>query len=547
MKKFLECSDPCFRKKDFVVLGIIILFYTILSFYRLGSFINPNTFYDAQKGDELTVELNSRDDIIKMKLFNGDKNASYKIFVADDGIHFHYLKEVEGEGAFAWDEVKLLSQGKYVKFVFLEDSSLGELAFYNNKKEKINIKKISSNKKNITVLTDEKKTIPKQISYYNSSYFDEIYFARTAYEYTMGMDTYEWTHPPLGKLLQAIPIYLTNTMAPFYYRFMGNVSGILMIAVMYFFALKLFKKRKYAVFASLLMCFDTFHFAQTRMGTVDSHLVLFILLALYFMYLFTDTDKIRYLCLSGVFFGLSVSVKWTGFYGGLALAIVYFLYLFWKKKFHIKYFGYGFLFFVLIPITFYGSLYLLFPNNRIYTTNHISNIVNQQIEMYEYHSNLESTHYFSSAWYTWPVVYKPVWYHNQVLDVNTRETISSVGNVVIWWMGIISFLYLIFKIIVKRDKKALFLVITILSLWLPYAFIGRVMFLYHYFPVLPFLMLSIVLFFKDMNERFKLKLLIPTYLVLVILFFIIYYPVVSGIGINNNYIDSLKLFNSWYF
>ena len=78
-----------------------------------------------------------------------------------------------------------------------------------------------------------------------TSYFDEIYFATTAYQYVYGMSTYEWTNPPLGKLIQAIPIYLTHNMSPFNYRLMGNISGILILIVMYSFGTFLFKKRKY--------------------------------------------------------------------------------------------------------------------------------------------------------------------------------------------------------------------------------------------------------------------------------------------------------------
>ncbi|MDQ3958543.1 MAG: PQQ-binding-like beta-propeller repeat protein, partial [Actinomycetota bacterium] len=37
-------------------------------------------------------------------------------------------------------------------------------------------------------------------------YFDEIYHARTAGEYLAGKESYEWTHPPLGKELMALSI-----------------------------------------------------------------------------------------------------------------------------------------------------------------------------------------------------------------------------------------------------------------------------------------------------------------------------------------------------
>lgn len=547
IKDFLNEENEKLNFKDLLTIAVIIVLYSLLSFYRLGSTTNPNTFENFPKNSSIIIKLKKEDSIIKFKAFNGEKNAHYKIYISNDNKNYKYVTEVEGEGAFAWNENRLLTRGKYLKLTFIEDSTLGELAFYNNYKEKIKISRITLNNKKINTLTDEIEVIPKQISYYNSTYFDEIYFARTAYEYSKNLPTYEWTHPPLGKLIQAIPLSLTKKMTPFNYRLMGNISGIAMLVVMYLFGKVLFKKRKYAIFAAILMAFDTFHFTQTRMGTVDSHLVLFIILSLFFMYKFTEDNKTRNLVLSGLFFSLSLSVKWTGFYGGLALAIIYFYHLLKNKQFNLKSIIQGTVFFGMLPIIIYSSLYFVFPNNNLNYTNTPKAILEQQKVMYEYHSNLDSNHCFSSAWYTWPIVYKPIWYHNQVLDSNNRETITAIGNIVIWWLGIISTIYILIKYIVKKDKNSLFLLVTILSLWLPYIFIGRVMFLYHYFPVLPFIILSIVLLFKDIIEKYRINYIIPIYLLLVLAFFVIYYPVISGKVVSNNYIENLKLFKSWYF
>lgn len=547
MKRFLNNSEEKITKADITAILIISICYSILSFINLGNNINPNTIHKADKTKSLIIELEKTEDIIKMKSFNGNLNANYQIYVSKDNKKYNYLTKVNGNGAFSWNETRLLTKGKYLKFLFIEDSTLGEIALYNNSKDLIKIKNITYNEKKINTLTDEYNTIPTQISYMNSSYFDEIYFARTAYEYVNGIETYEWTHPPLGKLIQAIPIYITKNMTPFNYRLMGNISGIIMIIVMYFFGKLLFKKRKYACLSSLLMCFDTFHFVETRIGTVDSHLILFILLATYFMFKFTKYSNTKDLFFSGLFFSFSISTKWTGFYGGIALAIIYFTHLIKSKRLNINYLFKGFSFFVIIPIIFYFSLYFLFPNNKIYYTNSVKKIIKQQEEMYKYHSSLESDHYFSSKWYTWPIAYKPVWYHNQIIDTNTRETISSVGNIVIWWFGIITTIYLLLKLLIKKDINCFYLLITILSLWIPYSLIKREMFLYHYFPVLPFIILTITNFFKDLENKIKVDFIIMSYLVFVVIFFIIYYPIVSGTPISNNRIENLKLFSSWYF
>lgn len=69
----------------------------------------------------------------------------------------------------------------------------------------------------------------------NSTYFDEIYHARTAWEHLNGVYPYEITHPPLGKIIISIGIALFG-MTPFGWRFSGTLFGVLMLPVIYIFA-----------------------------------------------------------------------------------------------------------------------------------------------------------------------------------------------------------------------------------------------------------------------------------------------------------------------
>ena len=73
------------------------------------------------------------------------------------------------------------------------------------------------------------------------------------------------------------------------------------------------------------------------------------------------------------------------------------------------------------------------------------------------------------------------------------------------------------------------------------------MFMYHYFITLPFVMLAIVAFIKWITENTKNDRIYFGYIGLVIITFIIFYPVVSGMPISNTYIESLRWFSSWYF
>ena len=74
-------------------------------------------------------------------------------------------------------------------------------------------------------LFDEQSEVPDTISQLNSMYFDEIYHARTAYEFLHGLPTYENTHPPLGKIFIALGVAIFG-MNPFGWRIMGTLFGI---------------------------------------------------------------------------------------------------------------------------------------------------------------------------------------------------------------------------------------------------------------------------------------------------------------------------------
>lgn len=543
-KKIINKKVIKLNKIDLIIFIFLILFFSIFSFQKLGNIKSPNTFYRF-KNKDIIIDLKNQYHINKINIFNGEKTSNYNLYLSENNINYELISNYKTTGAFSWDSIELnYKDARYIKLEYYDKTSIGEIGVYSNNKL-ISDTYITNKEKMIQELNDEQQFVPIKRSYMNSTYFDEVYFARTAYEYVNNLEIYEWTHPPLGKIIQAIPIYITNNMSPFNYRFMGCLSGILLIGIMYIFGVKLFKKRKYGIYTALIMFLDTFRFAHTRMGTIDSHLVLFITLSILFMYIFTNNSKIKYLLLSGIFFGLSISIKWTGMYSGIALALIYFRYLIKNKKIKLKYIIYGTTFFVITPLLIYTSVFLVF-NNNYYKTNNINNIIKINKKMYNYHSKLKDTHFFSSKWYTWPISYKPVWYHQVNTRNNYQETISGVGNIVIWYASIIGFIYVITKLIIKRDEESLFLVICSLSMWIPYIFIGRIMYLYHFFPVLPFFFMTSIALFKDLEE-YNLKKVFTIYLLLSIIFFILYYPIVSGQEIEKNYTKSLQIYNSWYF
>ena len=93
----------------------------------------------------------------------------------------------------------------------------------------------------------------------------------------------------LGKVLMSWCIALFG-MTPFGWRFAGCMAGILMLPFMYLLAKQLTKRRDSAFAAMALLALDCMHLTQTRIATIDSFPVLFIMMSFFFMLRFMQRD-----------------------------------------------------------------------------------------------------------------------------------------------------------------------------------------------------------------------------------------------------------------
>ena len=128
--------------------------------------------------------------------------------------------------------------------------------------------------------------------------------------------------------------------------------------------------------------------------------------------------------------------------------------------------------------------------------------------MFTFHSTLDSTHPYSSKWYEWPIMVRPILYSAQVIGGYAYTGISAFGNPMVWWAGIPAFLFMLYLSLKKHDKYAGFLCISYLAQYLPWALISRYTFIYHYFPSVPFIALMIGYSFLQLkNITLKKKIL----------------------------------------
>ncbi|MCL1963685.1 MAG: phospholipid carrier-dependent glycosyltransferase, partial [Firmicutes bacterium] len=434
------------------------------------------------------------------------------------------------------------------------------------------------------LLIDEQDVVPAQPSYLNSTYFDEIYHARTGYEHLHRLPTYETTHPPLGKVFIMWGIRLFG-MTAFGWRFMGTLMGVLMVPAMYLMAKLLFKKTRYAFLGAFVMAFDLMHLTQTRIATIDSYAVLFIILMYLCMFRYMQMSFLRDgwrtlipLGLSGLFMGLACASKWIGFYASVGLAALLFWSLFQRLTDYrrameaggeaarrVKGFGryvIGTLascvvFFVVIPAAIYYFSYIPYFAYEGGLT--WQRFWNAQIGMYSYHATpgLGADHPFQSPWYEWPLILKPIYYYNgsPYVAPGMISTIMSLGNPAVWWAGLAAILYVIWTWAgprlrgeAVRDHRPAMLVIAFAAQFLPWVLVPRSMYIYHYFGSLPFVMMAIVFAFEKLYKAKPdlARAAQIAYMAVIAVLFAGFYPVATGVQVPRAWADAVNWFGGLY-
>ncbi len=595
-------KQAIWQRRDYLLIFLLTAVYAVIALYHLGSFKDPQTYWKpANFGESFTVDFGQVRNVREIKWFAGLGEGEYALEQSDDKLNWKPVTHLEQtyQTVFAWQETPLDITARYVRFsVEKTQGTLHEIGFFGDKLKKPYAVKVTSpepasagSKSSVQHLFDEQSVIPEHPSYMNSTYFDEIYHARTAYEHLHRIEPYENTHPPLGKIFISAGIALFG-LDPFGWRIVGTLFGIAMVPIMYMFGMRLFKRSSFAFITAFLFTFDFMHFAQTRIATIDVYGTFFIILMYYSMYRYYTMNFFRDglrktwipLAFSGLFFGLGSASKWIGVYAGAGLAVLFFHSIRKRMKeykaaqkelaseserseadkeqleaivrrfpsYTIKTILWCGLFFIPIPVIIYIASYI--PFMLVPGPGHgLIDVLKEQKHMYEYHKNLVATHPFSSQWWEWPIMFKPIWYFaGKYMALGKSSDIVSMGNPAVWWPGIATLLATIWIGIKKRDRLALFIVIGFASQYLPWVGVPRLTFIYHYFASVPFVVLSIVYVLKAFHDQVTDKklyrIVAESYLFIVLLLFVMFYPILSGLVVDKWYVETfLRWFPQWYF
>ena len=444
----------------------------------------------------------------------------------------------------------------------------------------------------LTKLIDEQDSLQIPPTYMSKMYFDEVYFARSAIEFVNHQIPLERTHPDLGKLIQAIGVAALGPI-PFGWRIMGVIFGSLIVALMYLLGKKLFGTWIGGFSAAFLMTFDFMHFTMARIGTVDTYLIFFTLLSqlfflIYFMKIIKNGWKktsILPLMLAVVFFALGFSTKF-GFplfpaIGLLALLAAVRLKEVWRQKSsladkYLAFFDHPFLL-LIASIGIVALIYFATYIPDMLLGDSFPTIVNLQFAMLGFHSG-SVVDTSSAPWWSWPLMFRPDgmnvprWFDITYLPNNVVSTISVFGNPVVWWVGFTAMIVLAFnafhieailtnlknrlsksslnkQISIRGegwDVSAIFIAVVFIFSWLPYVFIGRATYIYHFYISVPLICLSTTYFINKYWNTRKGKVAALIVFAAAVAMFLLFYPVISGAPVSTSFInDYLRWFPSW--
>ena len=632
--KGLSLNQPCFKeiwnqadtlssthqnmhRIDWMIMSTITILYAVLAFVNLGSVYSPQTYYTFAAPDEYVVfDLGEVKRNFQILYFGGIQytDSDFVIQISDDRTQWNQEINCQMDigDLYKWMYVKnpvsndsRNHSGRYIRLKACHAGlCLQEVIFRDSAGVVLDVTETDSLGYDVAALTDEQTCLSGEPSWFNSMYFDEIYHARTAYEFLQHLSPYEITHPPLGKVIMSWAIAVFG-MSPFGWRFAGTLCGVLMLPCMYLLGHLLFERRVYAILACVTMALDTMHFTQTRLATIDSFVVLFSIWSIYFMlrwfYLTNENTSFHKemlpLLFSGIFIGLAISSKWSGAFAGMALAFIFSYGMFirirrtFKRKEKLGNPKFGntspikdiyfrlsrtiiccILFFVLIPAVIYYCSYI--PYFSASGDLSIHAVIESARYMLWYHGRegFGADHFFSSPWYEWPLSQKPMYYAmHQYTPVDSSYSIFAMGNYAIWWIGFVSILMLVVLYCRSRlmstrnqlysehkslrlDSRPVILLICYVVQLMPWIFVPRGTYIYHYFPMVPFVILSTVYMLQYMDQELQgsrkhsiSTIITVLYFVLVLAFFMMLFPIASGVTVPIEWLDAINWFGNLYY
>jgi len=544
-------------RTDAVVALLLSALAAVMSFTGLGSCSAPRTYWRLDlAGAEAVADAGSIVDVERISVWIGLGSGACAVELSRDGSTWQRAGLVEQPDTFGFMEWRVLpvsAPARYLRLTVVRPGlEIGEIGAFNPNGARLTLRSIGGPREPF----DEQTLVVRTPTARTGMYFDETYFARSAWERLRGLEPTETSHPPLGRTIISLGIALWG-MNPFGWRSMGALAGALSVAVLYLAARRLLAKTSWAFLAGLLFALDFLRFAQSRMATVDVFVLLFTLLAFWLAFEHANHDRPwPWLVAVGVALGAGMACKWSAAYSAIGVTVLVATAELRKLRATgsttaaavVGAVARVLVCLAVVPAAVYAASWLPWMIGRGAT---VADVVARHASMYRYHGTIAETRWYASPWWQWPLDIRPIWLYRGTADVAAGRVASIVtmGNPAIWWSGILALPILAALALVRRDRAAGWILVAFVASWLPWALAARrLTFIYHFLPATPYLILCLVRCVQRLAERFPRTRAAGIALAAVAaMLFALYLPLLTAIPVPRAYAEALQWLKTWIF
>jgi dolichyl-phosphate-mannose-protein mannosyltransferase len=366
--------------------------------------------------------------------------------------------------------------------------------------------------------------------------FDEVHFGRFVNSYLGSHAYYFDVHPPHGKLLIAGVAALGGyegdqsfarihepyeKVRPWLLRIVPALSGVAIPILAFAILLQLGASPWAAFLAGWMLVLDNGLLIQTRIIALDGFMVASILAAcsagLRGVGRPASYQRVLWICASGAFAGAAIGIKWTGLPGLGFLGLLLLADLLRKRDLSTLRrcaMDGGLMVACAAAVYLAGwALHFAWLNQPgpgdvwgAPSGNFFSDFVQVHETMWSANSGLDQGHPYSSAWWSWPLMLRPVSYWT-----SGSHYLHFLGNPVVWWgttfglFSLLSVTLLVRVTILGIGDRPIWphglwlLLAAYLGSYLPLAFVTRILFLYHYLTPLVFVVCAIALWLDHLE------------------------------------------------
>ena len=365
-------------------------------------------------------------------------------------------------------------------------------------------------------------------------------------------------HPPLGKFLIGIGMWVFGPESSFGWRISAALFGAGCVLLLYLLARSMTGSILFAGTASFLLAIDGLGIVMSRVSLLDIFLTFFTILAFWFVVL----DRRRHLdrlaarvaaaadgehgpnwgpllwnrpwvVAAGAAAGAATAVKWSGVWVLAAIG----LYLVVTDALERRRLGVGYWpvdavrqgaasFVLLVPVAF--VVYLASWTGWLTTDGGydrhsadadpatglfawvplaLQSLWRYHQTIYDAMTRITAEHSYESPAWQWPLLWRPTSMHAaSTIDGQDGctggangclEILYSMPNPLLWYASIAAAVYLVYRFTLDRDWRHALVLVGIGATWLPWLLFDRTVFQFYTIVIWPFLLLALTFALRE--------------------------------------------------